>query len=111
MLLSNVFGNVVSELKSRVNFVLEKLYIFSRVKDIKSKANSIVTEAEISAQSEMVKRTLAERERKIVAGLSSQREVREVKEQVRQGVYRGLKGRKSEGKEKSKAGEFYRGRK
>ena len=91
MLASNSFREISGSLKAKVDFFLNKLYIFSKVKDVSSKVNNIVTEAEISAQSEMIKRTLAERETKIAEELRPQRDIRQAKDWSRQGVYRALR--------------------
>ena len=87
MPLNNSFREISGSLKAKVDFFLNKLYIFSKVKDVSSKVNNIVTEAEISAQSEMIKRTLAEREARIAEELSPQRDIRQAKDWTRQNMY------------------------
>ena len=100
----NIFEDISNGFKFRLSYFLEKLYIFSKVKDTKSKANEILTEAEITAQSEMIKRTLTERQKKIDNDLTPQNNMRQAKDLTRQGVYKTLANRKN--KEKSKGNTF-----
>jgi hypothetical protein len=97
MPLNNSFREISGSLKARVKYFLNKLYIFSRVKDVSSKVNNIVSKAEISAQSEMVRRTLAEREARIAKELRPQRDIRQAKDWTRQNVHTALiKGEKND---------------
>ncbi|MDR1988230.1 MAG: hypothetical protein LBQ24_05915 [Candidatus Peribacteria bacterium] len=103
---SNTFQEISDSLKLKVSYFLNKLYIFSKVRDVQSDVNNIVTKAEISAQNEMVKRTLAEREAKIAKELRPQQDIRQVKDLTRQDLHSTLiKGRRSE-KAKNDANAF-----
>jgi len=91
------FFDIANELKSKLNFFLEKLYIFAKVEDTKDKTNNIVTEAEISAQSKMVERTLAERERQISSEKTPQKDIKKAKDLTRQDMYTALiKGKRND---------------
>jgi hypothetical protein len=106
---SNSFQKISDSLKSKVSYFLEKLYIFSRVKDVQSNVNKIVTKAEISAQTEMVQRTLAEREAKLARELRPQKDIRQAKDLTRQDVHSTLitgKRREKANKTKNSANAF-----
>lgn len=98
---SHTFFSIANELKQKLNFVLEKLYIFSRVKDVQDKTNAIVTKAEISAQSEMLGQTLAEREKQLAKNLNSQKDIRQAKDLTRQDMYTTLIKGKRDNKAKN----------
>jgi hypothetical protein len=97
MLFSNPLERMGNSLRVRLELIMKKLCLSSKVNDVKFDVNKVVTEAEISAQSEMVKRTLAEREEKIKEGLRPQNDIRQAKDLTRQDLYAMLiKGRRND---------------
>jgi hypothetical protein len=103
---SNTFQEICDSLKLKVSYFLNKLYIFSQVRDVKSTVNNIVTKAEISAQNEMVQRTLAEREAKIAKKMRPQKDIQQVKDLVRQDLHSTLITGKRRGKAKNDVNAF-----
>lgn len=81
------------KIKSKVEYLLKKLYILSPLKKVQSETNRIVTEAEISRQTEILERTLRERENRIMHEQSSKNNIKQRKDVVRQNVYTTLKER------------------
>jgi hypothetical protein len=97
---------IINRLKSSVEYFLEKLYLFEKSKSIKSRVNDIVAEGDIYAQTEMVKRTLAEREKQIAEKLRSGKEIRQAKDLTRQDLYTTLIKGKRNNKAKNNTNAF-----
>ncbi|GHU27219.1 hypothetical protein AGMMS50256_06600 [Betaproteobacteria bacterium] len=74
--------------RSKVGNILNENDVPTQVKKVETKANNIVSEAQIDKQIEMVNQTLKTRQNKIDKGLTSQNDVKQVKDLTRQEVYK-----------------------
>ncbi|MDR0614855.1 MAG: hypothetical protein LBF82_02725 [Lactobacillales bacterium] len=90
--------------RSKVDKTMNIYNVANQIEEVKTKSNNIVSDAEIANQTEIIKRVLKVRQEEIDKKLQAQKNVRQVKDLTRQGIYTTLikKNEKEKNKEKNK---------